>query len=614
MPCILLPRLLLFLPLTVPAVGIPHGPKSPLRYSRFLDPSNVIYLRWDFDIETEVITFDLQVRTAGWVGLGVTNRYTNVGADLVVGGVLPNGTVYFSDQHLVDDDTLEEDGSQDAELQLLTEDAVYTTMRFSRPFRSCDSHDGDITSDTIRVLAAYGLDDTVKLERERTFVKSIFLLQIIHPDDLDAPAISYIHDLEITDFLVPEDDTTYACTFLPLPIVKEKHHIYKFGPKLINHNETMVHHILVYACGNASALPTGISDCYGADPAFSLCSQVIVGWAVGGTSYQFPDDVGISIGTPMDPQWIRLEVHYSNFHNIAGVYDSSGIRVYFTPILRKYDMGVLQLGFFTFPIHFIPPRAESFMSYGLCRTEKFEEMNGTPVPDIQVYGYLLHTHLAGRSLQAVQYRNGKQIGTICKDDAYDFNLQETRDLKDRVTIKMGDEILVECHYQTLDRTTLTFGGPSTINEMCLIFLFYYPRNNISSCMGYPDIIHVAHELGEEAEDSMEGMMAMNNVEWTPETIKKAEKACKEADQVVIIKTIDEMVRNQTGHIPDILPTPRGPCLESSGGKVEPGDKTPAGFRAAPPIHSGSSPTVPLTALLLLQGCFSWLLISLQGTI
>lgn len=37
---------------------------------------------------------------------------------------------------------------------------------------------------------------------------------------------------------------------------------------------------------------------------------------------------------------------------------------------------------------------------------------------------------------------------------------------------------------------------------------------------------------------MEGMMAMNNVEWTPENIKKAEKACKEAQQMVIIKTID----------------------------------------------------------------------------
>lgn len=57
----------------------------------------------------------------------------------------------------------------------------------------------------------------------------------------------------------------------------------QFEPKLVYHNETMVHHILVYACGNASALPMGTSDCYGADPAFHLCSQVLVGWAVGGT-------------------------------------------------------------------------------------------------------------------------------------------------------------------------------------------------------------------------------------------------------------------------------------------------------------------------------------------
>ena len=45
-------------------------------------------------------------------------------------------------------------------------------------------------------------------------------------------------------------------------------------------------------------------------------------------------------------------------------------------------MGVLQLGVFTFPILFIPPSAESFRSYGLCKTEKFEEvkLEGGPPP------------------------------------------------------------------------------------------------------------------------------------------------------------------------------------------------------------------------------------------
>lgn len=60
----------------------------------------------------------------------------------------------------------------------------------------CQSHP---QSDTIRVLAAYGLDDTLKLDRDRTFVKSIFLLQIVHPDDLDVPEDTIIHDLELTD-------------------------------------------------------------------------------------------------------------------------------------------------------------------------------------------------------------------------------------------------------------------------------------------------------------------------------------------------------------------------------------------------------------------------------
>ncbi|XP_020033575.1 putative DBH-like monooxygenase protein 2 [Castor canadensis] len=612
-------RLFLLVALAAPSQGTHHGPTTRLRYSRFLDPSNVVFLRWDFDLQAEIITFELQVRTAGWVGLGITNRYTSVGSDLVVGGVLPDGNVYFSDQHLVDEDTLEEDGSQDAELLGLTEDAAYTTMRFSRPFRSCDPHDQDITSDTMRVLAAYGLDDTLKLSRKRAFVKSIFLLQITYHDDEDLPEDTMTHDLEITDFLIPEDDTTYACMFLPLPIVNKKHHIYKFEPKLVDHNETMVHHILVYACGNASVLPTGISECYGFDPAFSLCSQVIVGWAVGGLSYQFPDEAGISIGTPLDPQWIRLEVHYSNFHNLPGVYDSSGIRLYYTSHLRKYDIGVLELGVLTFPIHFIPPGAESFMSYGLCKTEKFEEMNGAPISDMQVASYLLHTHLAGQALKAVQYRNGKQLRTICKDDSYDFSLQETRDLPHPVEIKLGDELLIECSYQTLDRDSMTFGGTSTINEMCLIFLFYYPRNNISSCLGYPDIISVAHELGEEAsENPMENLMILNNVEWTQENIKKAEKACKESLQTVMIKTINELIENTTGRIPDIIPTPRGPCLESSGGKVEPQDKSPAGFRAEPMTLNGSSTVtlehLPLAAIFLLQGTLSWLLATLQTAV
>lgn len=51
----------------------------------------------------------------------------------------------------------------------------------------------------MRVLAAYGLDDIPKMSREHTFVKSIFLLQILQYDDQDAPEDTIIHDLKISN-------------------------------------------------------------------------------------------------------------------------------------------------------------------------------------------------------------------------------------------------------------------------------------------------------------------------------------------------------------------------------------------------------------------------------
>ncbi|NXL51746.1 MOXD2 protein, partial [Podilymbus podiceps] len=61
-------------------------------------------------------------------------------------------------------------------------------------------------------------------------------------------------------------------------------------------------------------------------------------------------------------------------------------------------------------------------------------------------------------------RNGKQLGMICEDNKYDFRLQEIRDMKEILIIKPGDEILVECNFQTLDRSEITF-----------VSLFFYPQ-------------------------------------------------------------------------------------------------------------------------------------------
>ncbi|XP_053911672.1 LOW QUALITY PROTEIN: putative DBH-like monooxygenase protein 2 [Cuculus canorus] len=582
-----------------------------LRFSTFLDPSNMVYLRWDHD-EQELMTFELHVHTTGWVAFGLSLHGEWPGSDVVIGGVFPNGSIYFSDCHMVDEAILEEDDSQDYQLLSVTENETCTTMLFRRHFRTCDPNDLDITVDTARLITAFGTDDTIQFVKGQRFSKSLSLMRYRGPSDLTDPKIFFTYDLRLDNFPVPVEETKYACTFIPLPIVKQKHHIYKFEPVITPHNTALVHHILVYACGNASVLPSGIDDCYGANPDFALCSQVIAGWAVGGASYQFPDEAAISIGTPWDPQYVRLEIHYSNFDLLPGLIDSSGLQIYYTPELRKYDVGVLQTGIFTFPVHFIPPGAESYRSYGLCNSSQFDEMNGMLVPDMHVFAYLLHTHLSGRGVKTVQYRNGKQLNIICEDNKYDFGLQEFRDMKEILIIKPGDEILVECNFRTLDRSEITFGGLSTMNEMCLTFLFYYPRNNISSCMSYPDILYIAHELKQEASDAVEGMMAMYLVDWDNDTIKTAEKAAKEADQVVMIKTINELHRNESGLIRDISIPERAACHNISGHLSLSGPRASANLRltAACTLESPATKgTASLPLLSLTQLVFFWLILT-----
>ena len=73
-------------------------------------------------------------------------------------------------------------------------------------------------------------------------------------------------------------------------------------------------------------------------------------------------------------------------------------------------------------------------------------------------------------------RNGQELPVILQDNNYDFNFQASRQpLKGRGKILPGDEMILECDYQTSGRQGPTFGGLSTREEMCLGFILYYPR-------------------------------------------------------------------------------------------------------------------------------------------
>lgn len=59
----------------------------------------------------------------------------------------------------------------------------------------------------------------------------------------------------------------------------------------------------------------------------------------------------------------------------------------------------------------------------------------------------------------------------------------------------GDHLIAQCVYNSEGRSTITLGGLTTREEMCLVFALYYPQIDMSLCHSLPSLPTVLHSLG-----------------------------------------------------------------------------------------------------------------------
>jgi dopamine beta-monooxygenase len=58
---------------------------------------------------------------------------------------------------------------------------------------------------------------------------------------------------------------------------------------------------------------------------------------MGADTFSYPKEAGLPFGGPDYNPYFRLEIHYNNPNEVAGVVDSSGMRIKFVEKLRKFD-------------------------------------------------------------------------------------------------------------------------------------------------------------------------------------------------------------------------------------------------------------------------------------
>ena len=511
------------LPVTRSASNTTLTSETELTFSHHLvlDREERVQLSWLPD--TQGVTFRYSVATHGYIGLGFSPGGGMHGADIMLAWVDTGGHVHVTDRHAVGNNVPYLDTSQDYHLISGYENDTHTVVTFTRAWDTCDDQDLALGHDTARLIWAYSEEDPGEGGSPLLYhsltqrgQRSIYLSE---PPAPSAPLPPHkVWDLRADNLLLPDTDHThYWCKIYRAPELSTKHHMIGLEPLIQPGHESYVHHMVLYEChipgeamegagaGASSAdwfqrhVDQSGEPCYSpnmpAEWSFCLATNAWA-WAVGSEGERLPEHTGMPLGEEFGgATYFMLETHYDNPAYHAPLIDNSGVRILYTEHTRQYDTGMMLIGSEVNFLQFIPPRQPSFLSTGHCTSECTRA--GLPDTGVKIISGVLHSHLAGRKMRLRHVRNGIELPVVLEDNHYDFNFQASRVPRTETIVYPGDQLMLECDYDTASRGQPTFGGLSTRDEMCLAFVLYYPRTELADCRSLPALHSLTRALGIE---------------------------------------------------------------------------------------------------------------------
>uniref|UniRef100_A0A3B4T2N5 Dopamine beta-hydroxylase n=1 Tax=Seriola dumerili TaxID=41447 RepID=A0A3B4T2N5_SERDU len=467
-------------------------PPLPMPFRVPLDPRGELQLAWNISYANQEIYMALKVAQIRYgVVLGMSDRGELTNADLVV--LWDSGTKsYFGDAWSDSEGHVSLDSQQDYKLIEAKQKTDGFYLLFKRPFSTCDPRDYLIEQDgTVHVI--YGFLDQrlasleqLNLSRIHTGIQRVLMLRPDTPSPTLPPDVQTL-DVVAPNVIIPSQETTYWCFIQKLPENMPKSHIVMYESVITPGNEAIVHHIEVFECSpDVRDVPeySGSCDDKMKPGKLNFCRHVLAAWAMGAEAFYYPPDAGLPMGGPGSSRFLRLEVHYHNPLLISR-HDASGIRLHYTPSLRRYDAGIMELGLVYTPIMAIPPKQQTFYLTGYC-TSKCTQ-TALPSGGIYIFASQLHTHLAGHGVRTVLVRGGKELEVVQEDQHFSTHYQTIRVLRKMVNVLplQGDVLITKCTYNTEDRSKPT-GGFGIMEEMCVNYIHYYPRTQLELCKSHVD--------------------------------------------------------------------------------------------------------------------------------
>lgn len=306
-------------------------------------------------------------------------------------------------------------------------------------------------------------------------IRSLLLLQRPRLQHIDTAA-----SFEVTakNFLI--FNATRTCNVVHIDSSQQRF-ITAFEPLFEPHSSgVLTRHMFVYECSKKRAIDGETLSC-GSKEVFH-CFTLVATWSQGSRGFAYPHDVGY----PLESSGLYfIEVyHEQNKLNEMRVVDKAGFKFHTTSMKREHKAGLLNVGIQPGWTHIVPPGLKKVTSFGQCSSQCTREAF-TP-EGIHVIGAHVQTNEMGKSIKVGVVRNGTELQPLARDRSIDSSYLEYRTFENAVRVLPGDDLTVECVYNSLDKPKLTLGGFETQQEVCQATLIYYPRQEkLTMCQSKP---------------------------------------------------------------------------------------------------------------------------------
>jgi hypothetical protein len=433
-------------------------------------------------IDNDIIHLAVAAQASGWVAFGLAESGSMRGADIVM---YTAETDTLTDAYVLDQLVRPiADNCQSWELVNSVVDGGFIIFEAKRYLNTNDTQDRVIIDDSFsiipstRVIAAWGNTAEPSFHGNsvaRGSIRFFSTSEIIDEKDIFVQAMAAESEGNFTisarNFTIPSNAVTTYQLFcysreelveLGVPLDQDLHSI-GFEPIVHPEHSKYVHHFILYA----SALPWNKSSVCDTYPVIENSYT----WVPGDFPLTLPANVGGPLGS-RGFQSFALQIHYNNADLDVNTSDSSsGVRLYYTSVKREHDLGIFQVGdpFVSLEGSLVSPFSGLAQHSFACGEQCLGDYLTEPVTVLREH---LHMHMTGVSMVNYHIRNDQVIRSG-KVDFWDFDQQgDLAVVQAPFQMNPGDSFRTVCNYNSTDNV---MWGLASQEEMCIAFLYYYPR-------------------------------------------------------------------------------------------------------------------------------------------